>query len=71
AISIAAVAAAPFTGGASLAILLPVGVIGAVPSAYRLATRAENGTLRFPRHRRRRASARFCAATAAPRQRQR
>ncbi|HEX3481483.1 MAG TPA: DUF4157 domain-containing protein, partial [Kofleriaceae bacterium] len=47
AISIAAVAAAPFTGGASLAILLPVGVIGAVPSAYRLATRAENGTLRF------------------------
>jgi hypothetical protein len=47
AISIAAVAAAPFTGGATLAILLPVGVIGAIPSAYRLATRAENGTLRF------------------------
>lgn len=47
AVSIAAVAAAPFTGGATLAILLPVGVIGAVPSAYRLATRAENGTLRF------------------------
>ena len=47
AISIAAVAAAPFTGGATLAILLPVGAIGAIPSAYRLATRAENGTLRF------------------------
>lgn len=47
ALSIAAVAAAPFTGGASLAILLPVGAVGAIPSAYRLASRAENATLRF------------------------
>ncbi|MFP2929652.1 hypothetical protein ACLESO_31530, partial [Pyxidicoccus sp. 3LG] len=47
ALSIAAVAAAPFTGGASLAILLPVGAVGAIPSAYRLASRAEASTLRF------------------------
>ncbi len=47
ALSIAAVAAAPFTGGASLAILLPVGAVGAIPSAYRLASRAEAATLRF------------------------
>lgn len=46
-LSIAAVAAAPFTGGASLSILLPVGAIGAIPAAFRLATRAENGTLRL------------------------
>ena len=45
--SIAAVAAAPFTGGASLALLVPIGVIGAVPSAYRLADRAQQGTLRM------------------------
>jgi hypothetical protein len=45
--SIAAIAAAPFTGGASLSLLLPIGLVGAVPSAYRLATRAEAGTLRF------------------------
>jgi hypothetical protein len=47
ALSVAAVAAAPFTAGASLALLLPVGVVGAVPSAYRIASRAENGTLRW------------------------
>ncbi len=47
ALSIAAIAAAPFTGGASLAILLPVGAIGAIPSAYRLADRGASGTLRM------------------------
>lgn len=45
--SLAAVAAAPFTGGSSLYLLVPIGLIGAVPSAYRLATRAESGTLRM------------------------
>ncbi|HEV2736133.1 MAG TPA: hypothetical protein VGV85_14895, partial [Longimicrobiaceae bacterium] len=44
ALSVAAVAAAPFTGGASLVILLPVGVVGAVPSAYRILSRVENST---------------------------
>ena len=43
--SIAAVAAAPFTGGASLSLLLPIGLVGAIPSAYRIASRAEAGTL--------------------------
>lgn len=46
AVSVAALIAAPFTGGASLGILVPVGIIGAIPSAYRLADRRENGTLR-------------------------
>lgn len=46
-ISIGAVVAAPFTGGASLAILMPVGIIGAIPSAYRLIHRGQMGTLRF------------------------
>ncbi len=46
-ISIGAVVAAPFTGGASLALLMPVGILGAIPSAYRLAHRYEMGTLRF------------------------
>jgi hypothetical protein len=41
AISAAAVVAAPFTGGASLAILMPVGLAGAIPSAWRLVDRAE------------------------------
>jgi hypothetical protein len=41
------VAAAPFTGGASLSLLLPIGAVGAIPSAYRLANRAEAGTLRM------------------------
>jgi hypothetical protein len=45
--SIAAVVAAPFTGGASLSLLLPIGVIGAIPSAYRIASRVENGTFRW------------------------
>ena len=43
-VSIAAVAAAPFTGGASLALLIPVGIVGAVPSAYRIAVKVEHGT---------------------------
>lgn len=43
--SIAAVAAAPFTGGASLTLLLPIGAVGMIPSGYRLASRAEAGTL--------------------------
>jgi Domain of unknown function (DUF4157) len=46
-LSIAAVAAAPFTGGASLALLIPAGVIGAIPSAYRLVERGAEHTLRF------------------------
>ena len=43
-LSLAAVAAAPFTGGASLALLIPIGIVGAVPSAYRIAVRVEHGT---------------------------
>jgi hypothetical protein len=46
-LSIAAVAAAPFTAGASLSLLIPAGVIGAIPSAYRLAERSSEHTLRF------------------------
>jgi len=45
--AIAAIAAAPFTGGASLALLVPIGIVGAIPSAYRLIDRASQGTLRF------------------------
>gem|GEM_PF-6745389 len=37
AVSVAAIAAAPFTSGATLAILIPVGMVGAIPSGYRLA----------------------------------
>lgn len=47
ALSIALVVAAPFTGGASLALLLPVGLVGAIPSAYRLINRAIDDTLHF------------------------
>jgi hypothetical protein len=46
-LSIAAIVAAPFTGGASLYILLPLGVVGAIPSAYRIYNRYESHTLRF------------------------
>lgn len=35
---------APFTAGASLALLIPFGIIGAIPSAYRLIKRNEEGT---------------------------
>lgn len=43
-LSIAAIAAAPFTGGASLSLLVPLGLVGAVPSAYRVVMRVEAGT---------------------------
>jgi subtilisin family serine protease len=46
-VSVVALLAAPFTAGASLAILVPMGIIGIVPSAYRLATRAAHGTLHW------------------------
>jgi len=46
-VSLAAIAAAPFTGGSSLYLLLPLGAIGAIPSAYRLFHRYEEHTLRF------------------------
>ncbi|WP_170229893.1 eCIS core domain-containing protein [Polyangium fumosum] len=47
AISVATVAAAPFLApGVMLSIMIPVGVVGAIPSAYRLADRAALGTLR-------------------------
>ncbi|MCY1019276.1 eCIS core domain-containing protein [Pyxidicoccus sp. MSG2] len=45
-ITIAAIVAAPFTGGSSLILLVPVGIVGALPSAYRLYHRSEMGTLR-------------------------
>jgi len=44
ALSVAAIAAAPFTGGASLSLLVPLGLAGAVPSAYRVVMRIEAGT---------------------------
>ena len=40
--SVAAIAAAPFTGGSSLSLLIPIGLIGAIPSAYRIAQRVDN-----------------------------
>jgi subtilisin family serine protease len=43
-ISVLALLAAPFTGGASLTILIPMGIIGAIPSGYRIAKRNEEGT---------------------------
>ncbi|MCW5805423.1 MAG: AHH domain-containing protein [Deltaproteobacteria bacterium] len=43
-ISALALLAAPFTGGASLSIMIPVGIIGAIPSGYRLAKRNAEGT---------------------------
>jgi hypothetical protein len=45
--SIAAIAAAPFTGGSSLYLLIPIGIIGAIPSAYRIARRVEDETFRW------------------------
>ncbi len=44
ALSIAAVVAAPLTGGASLMFLIPLGLAGAIPSAYRISQRLESGT---------------------------
>lgn len=46
-ITVAAVAAAPFTAGASLSILVPIGIIGGGHAAYRMYTRYEASTLRW------------------------
>ena len=46
-LAVAAVAAAPFTEGASLVLMIPAGIAGAIPSAYRLAEHGEAGTLRL------------------------
>ncbi|UWZ39163.1 hypothetical protein Drose_13585 [Dactylosporangium roseum] len=43
--TIAALIAVPFTGGASLAILAPLGVVGAATSAYRIFDRSAYGNL--------------------------
>jgi hypothetical protein len=45
--SLAAILAAPFTEGASLYLLLPIGAVGAVPSAYRLYQRHDENRLRL------------------------
>lgn len=44
ALSLAAVVAAPFTGGISMGFIVPLGMIGAIPSAYRVYTHVESGT---------------------------
>ena len=44
-VTIGAIVAAPFTGGASLAILVPIGVVGAGIASYRLMQRHQLGTL--------------------------
>jgi D-alanyl-D-alanine carboxypeptidase-like protein len=46
-VSILALVAAPFTGGASLALMIPFGFVGMVPSIYRMADRHTQGTLRW------------------------
>lgn len=47
AVSVATVAAAPYLApGVMLKIMIPIGIVGAIPSAYRLADRAALGTLR-------------------------
>ncbi|HLL64838.1 MAG TPA: hypothetical protein VK453_03710 [Micromonosporaceae bacterium] len=43
--TLAALIAAPFTGGASLAVLAPLGVLGAATSAYRILDRGAYGNL--------------------------
>jgi hypothetical protein len=45
--SLAAIVAAPFTAGSSLYLLLPLGAIGAIPSAYRLYERYDENRLRL------------------------
>ncbi|MGC4073000.1 MAG: DUF4157 domain-containing protein [Nibricoccus sp.] len=45
--SLAAILAAPFTDGASLYLLLPLGAVGAIPSAYRLYQRHDERRLRL------------------------
>jgi hypothetical protein len=44
ALAVAAIAAAPLTEGASLAFLVPLGLVGAIPSAYRVYKQWESGT---------------------------
>ncbi|MDQ6829775.1 MAG: hypothetical protein M3081_13020, partial [Gemmatimonadota bacterium] len=46
-LSVIAVAAAPFTGGATLALMVPAMVIGAVPSAYNIYERIAESTFHF------------------------
>jgi hypothetical protein len=46
-LSLAAILAAPLTGGESLILLLPLGAVGAIPSAYRLYQRHDEHRLRF------------------------
>ena len=46
-LSIGAILAAPFTAGESLVLLLPLGAIAAIPSAYRIYTRVDAGTFRW------------------------
>jgi hypothetical protein len=46
-LSLAAIVAAPFTAGESLLLLLPLGAVGAIPSAYRLYQRHDEHRLRF------------------------
>ena len=43
-LSVIAIAAAPFTGGSSIALMMPAMVIGAVPSAYNIINRAIDHT---------------------------
>lgn len=44
-LSVIAIAAAPFTGGASMALMVPAMIIGAVPSAYNIIHRGIDHTL--------------------------
>ena len=46
-LTIAAIAAAPFTATATLTLLVPIGVVGAIPSGYRLIRKYEASTLRW------------------------
>ncbi len=46
-LSLAAVIAAPLTDGVSLAFLIPLGVVGSIPSAYRVVKGIEAGTFTF------------------------
>ncbi len=46
-LSLAAIVAAPFTAGESLMLLLPLGAVGAIPSAYRLYQRWDESRLRL------------------------
>ncbi|MEO8148089.1 MAG: DUF4157 domain-containing protein [Bacteroidia bacterium] len=45
--TLVAIMAAPFTAGASMSLLVPIGAIGAGVSAYRLINRAEYGDLKL------------------------